>query len=142
MKKFNKVVVVFCSILLFAGSGIAAAACSQVNAKGTWRVHGLVWDVLGVDETESFNCKLKIGSSGGVSASKSTCRVFREGTVDVTGGKVVMASNCTMSGKLKTISGTVKFRSGQMDRSKNSFTAVGVDSLEANLEYFISGVRQ
>jgi len=142
MNKLNKLVVVFCSILLFAGSSIAAASCKQADAKGTWRVHGVVWDVFGVDETESFKCKIKIGSSGGVSASKSTCKVFTAGSVDVTGGNVVMASNCAMTGKMITVAGTIKFRSGQMDRSKNSFTAVGVDSLEDDLEYFISGIRQ
>lgn len=142
MKKIDKLIIAVCAAFMVAGSGQAAASCSQTDAAGTWRVNGLLWDKFGVDETESIKCKIKVSSSGGISASKSTCKVFGAGTVDVTGGKVVMASNCAISGNLKTNEGTIKFRSGQMDRSKNSFAILGVDTVFSFFEFYLDGIRQ
>jgi len=142
MKNIDKLIAIVCAVFLVAGSGIAAASCTQLDAKGTWRVNGLLWDKFGFDETESIKCKIKVGSSGGISASKSTCKVFGAGTVNVTGGSVGVASNCTISGNLQTNQGRINFRSGQMDRSKNSFAILGVDSDLSYFEFYLDGIRQ
>ena len=142
MKKIEKLIVIVCAVFMVAGSGLAAAACTQLDAKGTWRVNGVLWDKYGFDETESIKCKIKVGSSGGISTSKSSCKVFGGGTVAVTGGKVVMANNCAISGNLQTNQGRINFRSGQMDRSKNSFAILGVDSVLSFFEFYLDGIRQ
>ncbi len=142
MKKIDKLIVIVCAVFMAAGSNLAVAACTQADAAGTWRVNGLLWDKYGFDETESIKCKIRVSSSGGISGSKSTCKVFGAGTFDVTGGKVVMASNCSISGNLKANQETIKFRSGQMDRSKNSFAILGVDTVLSNFEFYLDGIRQ
>ena len=142
MKKMKNIVVGLGSILMLAGSGISVAACSQADAKGTWRVHMMIWDLNFAERPFSGVCKLKVGSSGGISTSKSICKVYGEGTVPVTGGKIVMDSQCGMKGNLSTIAGPVKFRAGRMDRSKNSFTVLGVDPGDSNSEMFLQAVRQ
>jgi len=139
MKKY---VVCLCTVFMLAGSGITAAACSQSDAKGTWRVHMLIWDIAFAERPYSGICKLKVGSSGSISTSKSVCKVYGEGTVPVLGGKIVMDSNCGMKGNMSTPAGPVKIRSGRMDRSKNSFTALGVDPGDSNSEMFLQAVRQ
>ena len=142
MKTINKFVVAVSAVFMVAGPGLAAAACTQSDAAGTWRVHGVVWDRDGNDETESIKCKLKVGSSGGISASKSSCKVYGGGNVSVTGGKVVMARNCAVSGNLQTNQGRINFRSGQMDRSNNSIGLLGVDSVDSNFEFYLDAIRQ
>jgi len=139
MKIINRLVVVVCAVVMAAGSNLVAASCSQSDAKGTWRVNGLQWDKFRTDETESIACKLKVGSSGGISPSKSSCKVFGAGNIDVTGGKVVMAKNCAVSGNLQTNQGTVKFRSGQMDRSKDSMAILGVLD---DFEFYLDAIKQ
>lgn len=142
MKKANKLVIVLCAVFLVAGSDLVAAACTRSDAKGTWQVQGIIWDKAGVDATVSLKCKLKVGSKGGISSSKSTCSIFGEGTIDVTGGNIVVARNCAVLGNVKTIEGTVKFRTGQMDRSKNSFAVLAVDPIETNYEIYLDAIRQ
>lgn len=142
MKKIDKLIVIVCAVFMVAGSDLASAACTQAEAAGTWRVNGLLWDKFGDDETESIKCKIKVSSSGGISASKSICKVFGAGDVAVTGGKVVVANNCKISGNLETAGGTIKFRSGQMDRSKNSFAILGVDTVLSYFEFYLDGIRQ
>jgi len=142
MKIINRFVVVICVVVMAAASNLVAASCSQSDAKGTWRVNGMLWDRDGIDETESITCKLKVGSSGGISSSKSSCNVYRGGNVNVTGGNILIASNCTVTGKLKTSQGTVKIRSGQMDRSKDSVTMLGVDTALDYFEFYLDAIRQ
>lgn len=149
MKKINKLIVVFFSILLFAGSGIAVAACNQAEAKGTWRVNGMLWGEVGIEQrTTSIKCKFKLGSGGGISASKSSCKIFdldsvgSVSTLDVTGGRLVIAKNCTISGQLTVTDGGLRIRSGQMDRSKNSFTILAVDTDAGTTQVFFDGKRQ
>lgn len=142
MNKIDKLIIAVCAVFMVAGSGQAAASCSQADAAGTWRINGVVWDQEGVDETESIKCKIKVTSAGNISGSKSICTVFGAGTVDVSGGNVALAKNCSISGKLKTNGGTVKFRSGQMDRSKDSFAILGVDTVLSYFEFYLDGIRQ
>lgn len=141
MKMINKVVVV-CSICLLAGTGSVAAACNQADAKGTWRVHAINWNSFdGAIQQAAFKCKLKIGSEGEIVASKSACKVPSGSVVDVTGGHLVMAGNCKISGNLDT-DGGINFTSGQMDRSKNSFTILGESALDADYKFFFDGIKQ
>ena len=142
MKNMKNTIVCICSVLMLAGSGITAAACSQSDAKGTWRVHMMIWDIAFAERPYSVACKLKVGSGGSISTSKSVCKVYGVATVPLLGGKLVMDSQCGMKGKMSTPAGPVKIRSGRMDRSKNSFTALGVDPGDSNSEMFLQAVRQ
>ena len=56
MKKIDKLIVIVCAVFMVAGSGLAAAACTQADAAGTWRVNGVLWDKFGDAETESIKC--------------------------------------------------------------------------------------
>ena len=105
-------------------------------------MHAINWNSFnGSTPQVVFKCKLKVGSDGEIVASKSICKALPGGSIDVTGGHLVVASNCKISGNVEADVG-INITSGQMDRSRNSFTFIGESALDADFKFFFNGIKQ
>ena len=127
--------------------GQASATCAATDVAGTWYVHGAVVDYTSTFGDDWLRCKLVVNSSGTVSTSLSQC--FFAGaagtpdTVAVTAGALHVSTACAISSSSLTTSiGKVVVKFGQMDKSHNSFTAVGYQSNRTGNKFVIQAVKQ
>lgn len=120
VKKMAKKTMAF--IILLTVAVLVNARCKQGDIKGVWHDFGLNHTANAIGY-----CIFRIGSNGAIDGS-SVCYNYTATAdfppINVTSGVFNINGTCKISGSLGAVNGVVASFNGQMDRSKNSFTAI------------------
>lgn len=146
----GKSLVLSCLLTVFgAVPGVAAAACAQANAAGTWYAMGVSGDGYFGEMGETDRCKLVVNSNGGIAASSSSC-VYRDArgqfNFQVTGGAINVSSACVVTGNINVCDSgfcsIIRIQYAQMARDKNTFSMVGYLNIDPDVVFFYKVVKQ
>ena len=145
----GRIIWVFLSMLIAGLPGLADAACSQANLRGTWYVVGVTGDTQASDMVESVRCKVVVGSTGAILASYSSCYVRNSSGLsakNITSGLLSVAASCVVSGSFSLCrSGTCdtfRLQNAQMARDWNTFTLVGYSVSNPDVVSFFDAVKR
>jgi hypothetical protein len=113
--------IIFLIILLFCGG--ANAACTQADSAGTWHTYSNgTYFSGGYVYLAHSACLAKINATG-YSLAGSTCVGLNNQTVALT-GRILVASNCKVTGSVKVGAVTHTIKEAWMDRLKNSMSGI------------------
>ncbi|MBI5460760.1 MAG: hypothetical protein HY941_01065 [Gammaproteobacteria bacterium] len=130
-------------------SGLASAACTQADLAGTWYAIGVGGDVNAGTFDEIDRCKVRVGSTGGVIATGSSCS-FRGGsgtdTSNITGGSLALSSSCAVTGSIRFCNAygcaSIRIQYAQMERGKDAFAMAGYITSSPSDVGFLQVIKQ
>jgi hypothetical protein len=113
--------IIFLTTLFFWGG--ANAACTQADSSGTWHTYSNgTYFSGGYVYLAHSACLAKINTTG-YSLAGSTCVGLNNNSTVLT-GRILVASNCKVTGSVKIGSVTHTIKEAWMDRSKNSMPGI------------------
>lgn len=130
-------------------SGLTQAACTQADLTGTWYAIGVSGNTRAGDLDGVDRCKFKLGSTGRVLASGSSC-AFRDAdgvtTASIVGGSMSISTSCAVTGSLRACKAdscaTLSVQYAQMSRDKNTFAMIGYSPAAPHIVTFYDVVKQ
>ena len=136
MRKMSVILFLFLGLALILCPASIRAACTQVDASGTWRVYTLN-DIPGW-----LYCTVRINDTGTV-ASGTYCINSDGDQIEIDGGKITVSPGCTLKGYFDLSDGygtKVTIDYGAMGRDKIYVEGVGHDNWQGIFKF--SGVKK
>ncbi|HEY9199557.1 MAG TPA: hypothetical protein VIR60_09335 [Gammaproteobacteria bacterium] len=132
-----------------ASIGVSQAACRQADMTGTWFAMGVSGNIVGSYFDITNRCKIQVNTAGAVVASGSSCTYYDwtgEGVSPVTGGKLKLASNCSITGYVSICEPggciTMRVAVAQMESNKTAFPMQGYSASDPGLRYVFNFVKR
>lgn len=148
-KNGGRLVLACLSVLLVALPGLANAACSMANLRGTWYAVGVSGDTRLGQMDETVRCKIVVGATGAIPARSSSCYVRDYtglSTVSIPSGTLRVSAGCTVTGSFlmcqSGVCDTFRVQHAQMARDWNTFTLVGYSQNNPDVVSFFDAVKQ
>ena len=122
--------------VMLASAMSVQAACTQADIAGTWYIFGTYGHLWRTSMEETVRCKLRVGATGAIIATGSSCK-FRVAetmstvgsyTATVPSGTLRVSSACAVTGSVALLSEgetyTQIVQSGQLAKDKNTLTMI------------------